>query len=89
MNGRDLSPAQLAEVLGDFANGSHRKGKEVGEACTREHRTLQRNIFCLCLDIVDAFADMEDNQVDLRNQGTRDEARKIKKLTGGGRPWLV
>lgn len=93
--GGEFSAEEFARVMGEFVNGSSRLGKAVGEAVTREHRTLQRNVFCLCLDIVEAFADMpmDAAHMDLRNQAVLEMARKICEEGGGyykgSRPPLI
>ncbi len=89
MHGRDLKPEELATILGEFVNGGWRRGPQVGEACTNDHRTIQRNIFCLCLDIIDAFARIPQRDTDMRNEESVKMARQIQVLFDGRRPGLV
>lgn len=94
-HGRDLTPEDVASILGEFVNGYSHKTKEVAEAVMREHRTLQRNIFCLLLDIIERFAEtpMTAGHMDLRNEAVLKMAREICKEGGGyykgSRPPLV
>lgn len=94
-HGRDLSPKDVAEILGEFVNGYSHKGKEVAESVMREHRTLQRNIFCLLLDIIEQFAEtpMTAGHMDLRNQAVLEMSRAICQEGGGyykgSRPPLI
>jgi len=87
-HGRDLSGEDMARLLGEFVNAmGGDKNAQLAVAVTREHRTLQRNIFCMALDVIDGFADME--RVDARNEQTREMAREVQALIGGRRPWMV
>jgi hypothetical protein len=91
-HGRDLEPEDLAKILGEFVNGKSRLGKRVAEEVTCEHRTLQRNIFCLILDIIEELAETPENRQDARNERSVQMAKDICEERGyyrGSRPPLV
>lgn len=87
--GRDIKPEDLGRVITEFVNGRSSQGKKVAEAITNEHRTLQNLTFGLCVDIVTALAELPDSRIDMRNEQTRELARKMIEATGGAKPWLV
>lgn len=78
--------AEMARELGHYVNALGADRSDFVEQLTRrEHRTLQQSAMGLFLDCIEAWADKEEHEYDLRNEDTVRLCRKIKAaLTAGG-----
>lgn len=82
-HGRDLTGAELAQMIDEFVNCHDRKGVEefVEQVTCRTHRTLQQKIMGLFVATIDAWAEDKGGH-DLRNEATVKLAKKIIAATG-------
>lgn len=70
----------IGSLMEDFVNGAFESDKKefVKYMTTTAHRTLQQIYFNIILSSIKAFAEMEDWQVDGRNQMSHETAKKIQ-----------
>ena len=80
-HGRDLSGAELAEMVDEFCNSATKKDIEAfAEHVTCSvHRTIQQKIMGLFLATIEKWA---VSQFDLRNEATVKMCQKIVAATG-------
>ena len=80
-HGRDLTGAEMAEMLDEFCNASGQdKYADFVEQLTRgTHRTLQQKIMGLFVKAIEAWSEAPH---DLRNEGTVMLCKKIVAATG-------
>lgn len=83
-HGRELSGAEMAQMLDEFCNGSDKPEQEqfVQQITTRTHRTLQQRIMGLFVKTIEAWAETKENWYDQRNEATIKLARKMIAATG-------
>ena len=92
VHGRDLSGEEMGELLGQFCNamGNAERDKAfINQVTRREHRTLQGSMLHLMLDTIQAWANLEDFAVDLRNEDVRSLAKEIVAAIGDKRPRFI
>lgn len=82
-HGRDLTGAEMAQMLDEFANKSYDKdiAAFVEQITCRTHRTLQQKIMSLFLRTIEAWAEDKGGH-DVRNEATVKLAKKIVAATG-------
>ena len=73
----------LAEQFTKTVNNMNFDQKAFVETIMREHRTLQQNVFEAFLHLCGAWAKLDENQYDARNEYTVLTAKKIMELTAG------
>jgi hypothetical protein len=76
---------EAVKGLSDFVNNMTCSPKEFVEA--NEHRTLQQNSFRVMWKCIEYWASLEDNQYDLRNEGTVKACKDLVRLFPNG-PYL-
>lgn len=85
MDNNQEKAIQIAENITDYVNTFSRRD-EFNEAMSRQHRTLQQSFTRLCLRWLEHIS-KDEYQTDLRNQGSKDIAKKIvedfKEKNGG------
>ena len=83
-NGRELTGAEMAQMLDEFCNAYSRE-KEIADfvqqVTCRTHRTLQQRIMALFVKTIEAWASDEGGHDD-RNAATVKLAQKIITATG-------
>lgn len=81
-HGRDLTGAEMAQMLDEFVNssGSDEIPEFVEQVC-RTHRTLQQGMMRLFLACIEAWAGDKGGH-DLRNEATVRLCRRIVEATG-------
>lgn len=73
MNGKELY-----EEISSYVNSFSHTNKEVAEAFSKDHRTLQANSIMLCFALIQKAAQMyEDGNYDGRNDYTFKVCKKI------------
>jgi hypothetical protein len=78
---KSITPAQLAEILEDYANtysASFQRGRETGKSLQSSHRTLQRSVIVELCGIIAGLGDQI--YTDARNQKAIALAKKIAAL---------
>jgi uncharacterized protein (DUF2225 family) len=84
-HGRDLEPAEMAQMLDEFVNGHHGK-KDIEEFVEqivyRTHRTLQQSIMRYIVALLEKYATLEPDRYDARNESTVKLAKKMVEATG-------
>ncbi len=84
-HGRDLSGAEMAQMLDEFCNGMDDRHVQdfVQTIVCRTHRTLQQRIMSLFIATIDGWAEaFAKSNYDLRNESTVKLARRIIDATG-------
>ena len=82
-HGRDLTGAEMAQMLDEFVNGggTEQTAAFVEQVTGRTHRTLQQKIMGLFVATIEAWAEDKFGH-DLRNEATVKLAKKIVAATG-------
>jgi hypothetical protein len=82
-HGRDLTGAEMAQMLDEFANKSYDEdvAEFVEQITCRTHRTLQQKIMGLFMRTIEAWAGDKGGH-DARNEATVALAKKIVAATG-------
>lgn len=82
-DGRDLTGAQMAQMLDEFVNGCDEKHMLdfCDQLVNRTHRTLQQKIATLMMRSFTAWANLAHDRYDLRNEATVKLARTIVNST--------
>lgn len=82
-HGRNLSGAEMCEMLDEFMNGANEDSKRefLDHLVHRTHRTLQQSIASLFMNAFHAWADLKPGQFDGRNFATIALARVIVDAT--------
>lgn len=99
-HGRDLTPEQFIQTIGEFVNTQVRavdrpdskQYAALSEQIRREHRTLQRGIYCLAVTILETLASTPQRRIDGRNEQSCANATELVGAVDflpDGRPWLV
>lgn len=83
-HGRDLSGADMAMMLDEFANGADAKeyADFVEQMTNRTHRTLQQRVMGLFVKCIEAWAALPEGRYDGRNEATVKLAQKM--VAGSG-----
>ena len=86
MHGRDLTGAEMAQMLDEWLNSGSRQGSKewedfVEQLTCRAHRTLQQKAMGLFVSCIEAWAGDEGGH-DGRNEATHKLAKKIVEATG-------
>ncbi len=82
-HGRDLTGAEMAEMLDEFCNssGSDKVAAFVEQVTCRTHRTLQQKIMGVFVACIEAWA-KDENGHDARNEATVKLCKKMVAATG-------
>ena len=73
-----MSGKELYEQMSNYVNSFGHNGKDVAEAFSKDHRSLQADIIYLCMAIIREASDMfEDGDYDERNEDAFDMCNQI------------
>ena len=76
--GRENVDVEFAKVFEDYMNGGYYQQKNFIHYMTHyAHRYLQAQFFNFCYNVIQAFAELNDNDVDGRNVNARNCAKEI------------
>jgi hypothetical protein len=82
MNPCEERAREAAKNLADAVNEMSFDVEAFADELLRQHRTIQQNTFGAFLATVKAWAGLESNRYDLRNEFTAESSRKIVEALG-------
>jgi hypothetical protein len=82
MNQCEERAREAAKNLADAVNEMSFDVEAFADELLRQHRTIQQNTFGAFLATVKAWAGLESNRYDLRNEFTAESSRKIVEALG-------